>query len=378
MDKRILVVIALIGIGLYALPATMSLFAGQHSFVNIDATGNQIDCVKCHGDVQAELQGGHSSVTGTNAPHSGFKCEYCHRIEAGSSSGDNAYEVVSYSVGSGATAGTRYLATDVMDMEAFNIPATINADSTTTQIKAMETESNTLFNSKGTMTVSPCYSGSPKVESTTGNCASGVVLTRGANNGIKLVSTYNPTTGTPKDTTASANMGLDLAKATSWTLTSRSAEVNLNGAGSRTVNPGTSYHAASLVSCMECHGGDEPVGHYSRIADGADASTGYGATPCANCHYSAISHTNQIYTLWAGGFGLTPDGQDTGATEAHMEFVRTDDGMTRQKDGASNGACVACHTHVATDISYDKPTTYGFNVDMTGGATEVLSGFTSN
>jgi hypothetical protein len=43
MDKKfVLVVIALLGIGLWALPSTMSLFAGQYSFVNIDATGNQI------------------------------------------------------------------------------------------------------------------------------------------------------------------------------------------------------------------------------------------------------------------------------------------------------------------------------------------------
>ncbi|HEY6586596.1 MAG TPA: hypothetical protein VIY97_05420, partial [Candidatus Methanoperedens sp.] len=53
--KFTLAIIALVGIGVFALPSTMSLFAGQHSFYNIDATGNQIPCVKCHGDVKAEL-----------------------------------------------------------------------------------------------------------------------------------------------------------------------------------------------------------------------------------------------------------------------------------------------------------------------------------
>jgi len=53
--KFTLAIIALIGIGVFALPSTMSLFAGQHSFYNIDATGNQVPCKKCHGDVQAEL-----------------------------------------------------------------------------------------------------------------------------------------------------------------------------------------------------------------------------------------------------------------------------------------------------------------------------------
>jgi len=36
--KTTLVLIALIGVGLFALPQTTALFAGQHSFTNIDAT----------------------------------------------------------------------------------------------------------------------------------------------------------------------------------------------------------------------------------------------------------------------------------------------------------------------------------------------------
>jgi len=53
--RKTMVMIALIGVGLFALPQTTALLTGQHSFINIDATGNQIDCVKCHGDVQVEL-----------------------------------------------------------------------------------------------------------------------------------------------------------------------------------------------------------------------------------------------------------------------------------------------------------------------------------
>jgi len=98
--KFTLAIIALFGIGVFALPSTMSLFAGQHSFYNIDATGNQVPCVKCHGDVKAEL--GSNANTNplagplTAGPHANFKCEYCHRIEQGSSSGDNAVAVIPY------------------------------------------------------------------------------------------------------------------------------------------------------------------------------------------------------------------------------------------------------------------------------------------
>ena len=98
--KFTLAIIALVGIGVFALPSTMSLFAGQHSFYNIDATGNQVPCQKCHGDVKAELTSNANTNPAngplTPGPHAAFKCEYCHRIEAGSASGDNAFGRVPY------------------------------------------------------------------------------------------------------------------------------------------------------------------------------------------------------------------------------------------------------------------------------------------
>lgn len=362
--KLFLAVIALVGIGLFALPATMSLFAGQHTFVNIDATGNQVDCVKCHGDVQAELQSsGINGITGTEAPHANFKCEYCHRIEAGASSGDNAYGQLTYS----ATNAKRVLVVTLTDMEAGNVPTTLPVTGAPTV----------------TLTVSGVTMGKYAVSDCLGTgCTTGVVLTVPPKYNWKEVSTYVASTGLPKDTNPStATYGFDVSKITfvpGVDSRGRPTMVDvLNGSGSRVVNPGTSYHAASLVSCMECHAKEKPMGHYTRVADG---EANGGVVQCSNCHYggSDITGSNRYTALWAGGFGLTAGGQDTGATEAHMEFVNTDDGMTRQKDNASNGACVACHTHVATDITYDKPTTYAFNVDMTGGATEVVSGFTAN
>ncbi|MDL5501876.1 MAG: hypothetical protein QSU88_01535, partial [Candidatus Methanoperedens sp.] len=115
---------------MFALPSTMSLFAGQHSFYNIDATGNQIPCQKCHGDVKAEL--GSNANTNpaagplTPGPHAAFKCEYCHRIEQGSASGDNAYARVPYGWNATARNAARYIIIPVADMEAGNFPVAIN------------------------------------------------------------------------------------------------------------------------------------------------------------------------------------------------------------------------------------------------------------
>jgi hypothetical protein len=358
MNKKMLIVIALVGIGLWALPQTMSLFAGQHSFVNIDATGNQIDCVKCHGDVQAELTSqGVNLKTGTPAPHAAFKCEYCHRIEAGAASGDNAYAIVTYKTGS----AMRTIAMTMENFEEENFPTTIkNVNDINADGKTDLSEATSSFVFKGKAAISPPVVGT---ESTV----------------VDLVlyneyekPTYNSATGQPYDTNVvTRNTGLDLSKipmdSTGWTYSSRYWTPTLLGAGSRVVNPGTEYHAASLVSCLECHGGSEPLGHYSRVLDGQTAST------CPDCHYGYPTG-NRWTELGAGGFGLL-GGSDTGTKEAHKEFALTDDGITRQKDGASNGACVACHTHVAVDITYQKPTIYKFDANFLSDGTESVGEF---
>lgn len=348
-----LILIVLLGVGLWALPQTVALFAGQHSFVNIDATGNQIECVKCHGDVQAELNSGHNNIPGTDGPHADFKCEYCHRIEAGSSSGDNAYGVVPYTVKVGATTFRRMYLVPVMDMEMGNFPEVINGSDVLVGDKTLAGVS--LVGGKGKL-------------SDVITTPNGEQLLVGAVYDLKLVSTYNPATGQPLDTNpATKNSGLDLSKVNITVTTSRPYYTAIfNGSGSRAVNPGTSYHAASLVGCMECHSGEEPMGHYSRIADGTDTSMGASAAAeCSDCHYGSgqaalgEGSSGRYATIWAGGFGLTNMVGDTGDKEAHMAWITSNNGISVN----GNDACVACHTHVAVDITYTKATTMSFNAN---------------
>lgn len=371
--------IALVGIGLYALPSTTALFAGQHSFVNIDATGNQIDCEKCHGDVKAELGGQGSTVTGTNGPHENFECAYCHRIEAGASSGDNAYALITYVGEQGAD--NRYLAISLRDMEEMNYPDKIVVNATS--ISGLKDSSR------------PGYRLSPVTPGFETNDTFN--LSKNYDGSVKIISTYDPTTGEPVDIDEDTRWGgMRLSESTSWDYVPgyRPYYVpNMTGVGSEAVNPGSAYHAASLVSCMECHGGADHGGlaHYSRLIDGeienADNSTG---AACSNCHYGPVDTHNYVWREFdAGGFGLTVDNpDDTGVTEAHNEFVKQDDGLTRYGGSsltndtalyASNGACVACHTHVKVDITYTKPETLAFAVDMTGtDSVEALDNFSSN
>ncbi|CAG0982510.1 hypothetical protein METP3_02167 [Methanosarcinales archaeon] len=325
--KFTLAIIALVGIGVFALPSTMSLFAGQHSFYNIDATGNQVPCQKCHGDVKAELTSNSNTIS--DGPHAAFKCEYCHRIEQGAASGDNAYGRVPYENATGGM--VRYLILGVADMEAGNFPATING-------------SDVLTNSNRTIAGVTLKYGKAAISPVTADAT----LTAAPKPDLRIYPTYNATSGSPIDTNpATAETGLDLSKAT----VSSTGVVSLINAGSKAVNPGSAYHAASLVSCMECHGGEEPMGHYTRVVE--------SPAPCSNCHYggSDLPGSNRWTALAAGGFNLTGDALDTGTSEAHNAWVQTDDGINRYggpNGEANNGACIGCHTHVAIDINFEK------------------------
>jgi len=72
-----LLAIAVVAIGTFALPNTVSLFTGQHTWYDLGAsieavTGrNNIPCEKCHADVAEELA--------NSGAHRDFTCAMCHR-----------------------------------------------------------------------------------------------------------------------------------------------------------------------------------------------------------------------------------------------------------------------------------------------------------
>jgi hypothetical protein len=402
MNKKLILVIALIGIGLWALPQTMSLFAGQHSFVNIDAVGNQINCVKCHGDVKAELSVG---LTGTQAPHANFECEFCHRVRAGEASGDNAYSQITYTAVSPTDAALtvkRSIIITERDMEARNIPAVMPATpndgvtfaKTAVLISGKQVQEVLGFKYK----TSGCYK---SIAALAADPAPSEVPCDAAELALTLVvpdpryfqasSLYGSDGVTPLDTVGTTKLGtFDASKVTftyagvqstrspyGWTWEKRVGGVlpidkvtpnnGFNNAGSEVSNAGTLYHAASLVSCLECHGGEAPTGHH-------DAEYGVG-TGCNACHYAGGANKGGLAGIMAGGFGLGVTAQDSGSLEVHKDFVTNNDGVLvyeARPDGteaASNTACVACHTHVSVDIQWTKPTKLSMTVDTNVGGT---------
>lgn len=85
-SKIILMSFAVIAIGLFAMPSTLSLFAGQHNFVGPD----NIQCKKCHQDIYDNIQNSdmHNNLgdNGTTVWNSGNNdnalglCVGCHRV----------------------------------------------------------------------------------------------------------------------------------------------------------------------------------------------------------------------------------------------------------------------------------------------------------
>ena len=73
-SKRIaLLTMAVVVIGIFALPSTMSLFAGQHVWYDLSAGINEVPCEKCHADVAEEMQ------SEANGAHRNLTCAMCHR-----------------------------------------------------------------------------------------------------------------------------------------------------------------------------------------------------------------------------------------------------------------------------------------------------------
>lgn len=74
-NKILLLSVAILAIGLFAMPSTLSLFAGQHTFTK----GINVGCERCHQDIYDEMSG---SKFGTSDAHGAAKlkaCQGCHK-----------------------------------------------------------------------------------------------------------------------------------------------------------------------------------------------------------------------------------------------------------------------------------------------------------
>lgn len=64
-----MLLLAVMAIGMFALPSILAMYSGQHGFVDADS----VDCNKCHGATDAR----YGELTAGNA-HEPFTCKDCH------------------------------------------------------------------------------------------------------------------------------------------------------------------------------------------------------------------------------------------------------------------------------------------------------------
>jgi len=81
--KIALAAMAIVAIGIFALPSTISVFGGLHTWYDLGVrSGKYMPCIKCHADVYEE----YAVMARTHAPHWTLKgydpnkaCYACHR-----------------------------------------------------------------------------------------------------------------------------------------------------------------------------------------------------------------------------------------------------------------------------------------------------------
>jgi len=69
----VLLMVVVIALGIFALPNTICLFSGQHSWYDLSAAPNEVPCEKCHAEIEDEMQ------SDENGAHRNLTCAMCHR-----------------------------------------------------------------------------------------------------------------------------------------------------------------------------------------------------------------------------------------------------------------------------------------------------------
>jgi len=133
------------------------------------------------------------------------------------------------------------------------------------------------------------------------------------------------------------------------------------------------FVSGATVDCAKCHGAEA-----SELTAGGPHG-GANPMPCENCHQSlAAGYDNQTEhaaispqcIVCHGAYSANAGGNVTkellSDAEAHMEFYQGADEAGLEQ--GANEACIACHTMIGTNITWQRATTLVFTAghDATG------------
>ena len=128
--------------------------------------------------------------------------------------------------------------------------------------------------------------------------------------------------------------------------------------------PGREAHSASTLTCMKCHDGSGGL---------SDGGVNHASDPeywgmCTDACHGSYGYSTPYFA--AGGFGLTNKTKnlslnDTGADAAHLTFVLSSKDENSTLMEGTNEACIACHTGVSVNITFNISQRYEIEFNKT-------------
>ena len=82
--KLVLLLLAVIAIGMYAIPYTLAMYTGEPQLTSV-ARGGEVDCESCHGS-SAKI---YADLNESSPAHSEFTCRGCHGFTNYTANSDN-------------------------------------------------------------------------------------------------------------------------------------------------------------------------------------------------------------------------------------------------------------------------------------------------
>ena len=333
LNKGILLLgFAIIAIGIFVLPSTMSMFVGQHNWFGVQTASDRDEvCRRCH---LAE----YNEFSANTGAHQTFKdlehtdsagCVMCHSVDVSTL---NTWGINTTTLSDVAATGTLNFTGDVTDGELVNI--TISGTTYTFE-----------FNNTGTVTAGYIAVNVSNLENTT--AAPNLAAAINSNSSVNAsVTATNPTTVT--------------------VLLTANTTGDILGTFGNSIGTTENCSNAEWDSTTLAGGLNIEMEHFnvSGIGSAANYSAAWRSTStphaaitidCVDCHWNAsqqLLNENEAHTAF---YQSTIDGSDPFTANGSTEVSNP------------SAACIACHTHTSLNVTFIRAIGMDITANHTSG-----------
>lgn len=355
-SKHIFLLVALVAIGIIVIPATYSLFSGQHSFYN---AVDQETCEKCHADIRSELD---SSVY-----HVTFSCKNCHVDPTINNLGlmhgnviesrcldchnDNTVVVDRNSIGQISS-----IAENINSDKESHYPLILEANSTPMMKGENEAcvSCHTIKSLQITMNFASAYK--LKAARITGNGWQMSDYSRNMSGSSPLLTEFNGTIG-EHTFPLLADLNCEKCHARERDqLNDSYSHTTLSCEGCHRL-AGTEYHTANVPSCLSCHvyqSGSGADAHFPFVSSANNS--GEKDIACSSCHSSfnnSITFTRPSFIEWdvrSDNTSWLIENLTFGANKDITIRKNLDGKLHNISSLTIDGNCISCHDDVRSAV----------------------------